>query len=69
VREPAARENLAVLRHIVLIRLRKDNAKLGIKNNRLKAGWDERYLAKMLFESPVSAEKTAPSDSPHIRPD
>ena len=69
VREPAARENLAVLRHIALTRLKKDNTKLGIKNKRLKAGWDERYLAKLLFESPVSAEKTAPSDSPNIRPD
>ena len=69
VREPAARENLAVLRHIALTRLKKDNTKLGIKNKRLKAGWDERYLAKLLFESPVSAKKTAPSDSPNIRPD
>ena len=58
VREPAARENLAVLRHIALTRLKKDKTKLGIKNKRLKAGWDERYLAKLLFESPVSTEKT-----------
>ena len=69
VREPAARENLAVLRHIALTRLKKDNAKLGIKNKRLKAGWDERYLAKLLFEPLVFAEKTTPSDSPNIRPD
>ena len=69
VREPAARENLAVLRHIALTRLKKDNTKLGIKNKRLKAGWDERYLAKLLFESPVSAKQTTPSDSPNIRPD
>jgi hypothetical protein len=69
MREPAARENLAVLRHIALIRLKKDNTKLGIENKRLKAGWDERYLAKLLFESPGSAQKTAPSDSPYIRPD
>jgi len=67
VREPAARENLAVLRHIALTRLKKDNTKLGIKNKRLKAGWDERYLAKLLFESPVSTEKTTLSDSPNIR--
>jgi predicted transposase YbfD/YdcC len=69
VREPAARENLAVLRHIALTRLKKDNTKLGIKNKRLKAGWDERYLAKLLFESPVSTAKTTPSDSPNIRPE
>ena len=67
VREPAARENLAVLRHIALTRLKKDNTKLGIKNKRLKAGWDERYLARLLFESPVSIEKTTPSDSSNIR--
>lgn len=69
VREPAARENLAVLRHIALTRLKKDNTKLGIKNKRLKAGWDERYLARLLFESPVSTEKTTLSDSPNIRPE
>ena len=67
VREPAARENLAVLRHIALTRLKKDNTNLGIKNKRLKAGWDEHYLAKLLFESPVSTEKTTRSDSPNIR--
>jgi predicted transposase YbfD/YdcC len=67
VREPAARENLAVLRHIALTRLKKDNTKLGIKNKRLKAGWDERYLARLLFESPVSIEKTTLSDSANIR--
>jgi len=69
VREPAARENLAVLRHIALTRLKKDKTKLGIKNKRLKAGWDEHYLAKLLFESPVSTEKTTLSDSPNIRLD
>ena len=51
VREPAARENLAVLRHIALTRLKNDNTKLGIKNKRLKTGWDERYLTKLLFRS------------------
>jgi predicted transposase YbfD/YdcC len=54
VREPAARENPAVLRHITLTRLKKDDTKLGIKNKRKKAGWDEHYLAKLLFEPPVS---------------
>ena len=69
VREPAARENLAVLRHIALTRLKKDKTKLGIKNKRLKAGWDEHYLAKLLFESPVSTEKITLSGSPNIRLD
>ena len=53
VRDPAARENLAVLRHIALTRLKQDQrTKLGIQNKRLKAGWDERYLAELLFEPP-----------------
>ena len=53
VRDPAARENLAVLRHIALTRLKQDRrTKLGIQNKRLKAGWDERYLAELLFEPP-----------------
>ena len=53
VRDPAARENLAVLRHIALTRLKQDQrTKLGIQNKRLKAGWDERYLSELLFEPP-----------------
>ena len=68
VREPTARENLAVLRHIALTRLKNDaDTQLGIKNKRLKAGWDERYLHKLLFEQPDSAAKTPSSDSPNIR--
>jgi len=52
VRDPVARENLAVLRHLALSRLKHDDTKLGIQNKRLKAGWDESYLSKLLFESP-----------------
>jgi predicted transposase YbfD/YdcC len=66
VREPAARENLAVLRHITLTRLKQDNTKLGIKNKRKKAGWDDRYLAKLLFESPPSREEALPSGVSNI---
>jgi predicted transposase YbfD/YdcC len=67
VRAPAARENLAVLRHIALTRLKNDTTKLGIKNKRLKAGWDERYLTKLLFEAPDSKTKTRELDSANIR--
>ena len=66
VRETQARENLAVLRHIAMSRLKNDSTKLGIKNKRLKAGWDEQYLAKLLFEAPRTASQNAPSGPPNI---
>ena len=66
VRETQARENLAVLRHIAMSRLKNDSTKLGIKNKRLKAGWDERYLQKLLFERPQTAGHNAPSANPNI---
>jgi predicted transposase YbfD/YdcC len=55
-REDAARqrdgyssENLAVLRHITLNLLKNEKSdKAGIKNKRLRAGWDLAYLAKVL---------------------
>ncbi len=61
LRDPQARENFAVLRHIALTRLKNDSAtKLGIKNKRLKAGWDEHYLETLLFQPPSSAPTTPP---------
>jgi predicted transposase YbfD/YdcC len=52
LRDPRARENFAVLRHIALTRLKNDKReKMGIKNKRLKAGWDDKYLAQLLFET------------------
>jgi predicted transposase YbfD/YdcC len=43
-------ENFAVLRHIALHLLRQDSStKLGIHNKRLKAGWDDAYLANLIF--------------------
>lgn len=53
VREPNARENFAVLRHIALTRLKNDKTlKSGIKTKRLAAGWNEDYLAKLLLAPP-----------------
>jgi predicted transposase YbfD/YdcC len=54
VRQPAARDNLAVLHHIALTRLKQDNAKFSLRNKRNTAGWDDRYLAKLLFDAPSS---------------
>jgi predicted transposase YbfD/YdcC len=50
VRSGHAPENLAVLRPIALNLLRQDTrTKLGIQNQRLKAGWDDTYLATLVF--------------------
>jgi predicted transposase YbfD/YdcC len=52
LRDPRARENFAVLRHIAPTRLKNDQrAKIGIKNKRLKAGWDDNYQSQLLFET------------------
>lgn len=49
VRKDAAPENLAVIRHIAMNLLKQEStAKVGIKNKRLMAGWDHKYLAKLL---------------------
>ena len=58
--EPLAKTTFRVTR------LKKGNTKLDIKNKRLKAGWGECHLARLLFESPDSAQKTTPSDSPNV---
>jgi len=49
IRTGHAPENLAVLRHIALNLLKQERScKLGINAKRLKAGWDNRYLSKVL---------------------
>jgi len=49
VRKGYGAQNLATVRHIALNLLKQDKtAKIGIKNKRLKAGWDEKYLLRVL---------------------
>jgi predicted transposase YbfD/YdcC len=48
-RSKNADQNLAVLRRIALNALKKDSSsKLGLKNKRLAAGWDNNLLAQIL---------------------
>lgn len=49
VRKGHGPENLAVLRHIALNLLKQEKtAKVGTETKRLRAGWDNQYLAKVL---------------------
>ena len=49
IRTGNAPTNFTVLRHIALSALNQEkNAKIGLKNKRLRAAWDDRYLLKVL---------------------
>ena len=49
IRKGHGAENFAILRHIALNLLKKeDTAQVGIQNKRLLAGWDNSYLEKVL---------------------
>jgi predicted transposase YbfD/YdcC len=49
VRKDSAPQNLAILQHLALNLLKQDKSlKVGVKAKRLRAGWDEPYLLKVL---------------------
>ncbi|TAE93898.1 MAG: ISAs1 family transposase [Oscillatoriales cyanobacterium] len=49
IRKDNAPQNFAILRHIYLNILTREKAsKTGAKNKRLRAGWDDDYLTKIL---------------------
>lgn len=51
-------ENLAVIRHLAVNLLTQEkSAKGGTRAKRLKAGWDDHYLTKILAQVPTSSRK------------
>jgi len=52
VRKGHSAENFAVMRHFAINLLKQDKlTKLGVKNKRLKAGWDDEYRANLLLSA------------------
>ena len=51
-------ENLAVIRHLAVNLLSQEqSAKGGTHAKRLKAGWDDQYLTKILAQLPTPSHK------------
>ena len=49
--------NMAVLRHIALNLIKSDKiTKIGVKNRRLKAGWDDDYLLQLVLGGMLLAD-------------
>ena len=49
IRKGHGAANFAILRHIALNLLKQEQTtQIGMQNKRLKAGWDEAYLEKIL---------------------
>jgi predicted transposase YbfD/YdcC len=48
IRKDYAPENFAILRHMALNLLRKETSSKSIKRKRLRAGWDNEYLIRIL---------------------
>jgi predicted transposase YbfD/YdcC len=52
IRKDHSAENFAVMRHFAINLLKQDKlTKLGVKNKRLKAGWDDEYRASLLLSA------------------
>ena len=51
IRKSNSPENFAVLRHIAHSLLNQESSLIGIKCKRNIAGWDNNYLAKVMFNS------------------
>jgi hypothetical protein len=53
---------MAVIRHIALNLVKSEKtAKVGVKNKRLKAGWDEDYLLKVVLGRAVNKHENITS--------
>ena len=51
-------ENLAVIRHLTVNLLSQEkSARGGIRARRLKAGWNDQYLTKILSQGPTPSRK------------